>query len=58
VGMVAGMIFGFAFGIGALGAATLGIVADRTSIIFVFQICAFLPAAGLLTALLPDTGKS
>ena len=58
VGMVAGMIFGFAFGVGALGAATLGIVADRTSIIFVFQICAFLPAAGLLTALLPDTGKS
>lgn len=58
VGMVAGMIFGFAFGVGALGAATLGIVADMTSIIFVFQICAFLPAAGLLTALLPDTGKS
>ena len=58
VGMVAGMIFGFAFGIGALGAAFLGIVADRTSIIFVFQICAFLPAAGLLTVLLPETGKS
>lgn len=58
VGMVAGFIFGFAFGIGALGAATLGVVADLTSIIFVFQICAFLPAAGLLTAFLPDTSKT
>lgn len=58
VGMVAGFIFGFAFGIGALGAATLGVLADRTSIIFVFQICAFLPIAGLLTAFLPDTSKN
>lgn len=56
VGMIAGLMFGFAFGMGALGAATLGVVADKTSIIFVFQICSFLPLAGLLTALLPDTG--
>lgn len=55
VGMIAGLLFGFAFGIGALGASLLGIVADVTSIVFVFQIVAFLPLAGLLTALLPDT---
>ncbi|WP_332714647.1 MFS transporter [Pelagibacterium mangrovi] len=54
VGMIAGMIFGFAFGIAALGAAVMGVVADATSIAFVFQICAFLPLGGLLTALLPD----
>ncbi|SDG69132.1 MFS transporter [Pelagibacterium luteolum] len=56
VGMIAGLMFGFAFGMGALGAAVLGIVADLTSIIFVFQLCSFLPLAGLLTALLPNTG--
>lgn len=56
VGMIAGLMFGFAFGMGALGAAVLGVVADATSIIFVFQLCAFLPLAGLLTALLPNTG--
>lgn len=53
VGMVAGMMFGFAFGIAALGAAVLGVLADLTSIIFVFQLCAFLPLFGLLTAFLP-----
>jgi FSR family fosmidomycin resistance protein-like MFS transporter len=56
VGMIAGLMFGFAFGMGALGAAVLGVIADATSIIFVFQLCAFLPLAGLLTALLPKTG--
>ncbi|RDE09186.1 MFS transporter [Pelagibacterium lacus] len=56
VGMIAGLMFGFAFGIGALGASLMGVVADRTSIEFVFRLCAFLPLAGLLTALLPDTG--
>ena len=56
VGMIAGLMFGFAFGMGALGAAVLGVVADATSIIFVFQLCAFLPLVGLLTALLPNTG--
>jgi FSR family fosmidomycin resistance protein-like MFS transporter len=54
VGLVAGLFFGFAFGIGGLGAAALGKLADVTSIVFVFQLCAFLPALGLLTALLPD----
>jgi MFS transporter, FSR family, fosmidomycin resistance protein len=55
VGMIAGMMFGFAFAMGALGAAILGVVADLTSIIFVFQICAFLPVLGFLTAFLPKT---
>lgn len=55
VGMIAGIIYGFAFGVAAIGAAVLGIVADATSIVLVFQICAVLPAAGLLTALLPNT---
>ena len=54
VGMISGLFFGFAFGIGGLGAAALGWIADRTSIETVYQICAFLPAIGLLTALLPD----
>jgi FSR family fosmidomycin resistance protein-like MFS transporter len=54
VGLVAGLFFGFAFGIGGIGAAALGKIADLTSIDFVFRVCAFLPMLGLLTALLPD----
>jgi FSR family fosmidomycin resistance protein-like MFS transporter len=54
IGMISGLFFGFAFGIGGLGAAALGAVADRTSISFIYQICAWLPALGLLTAFLPD----
>jgi MFS transporter, FSR family, fosmidomycin resistance protein len=54
VGMVAGLFFGFAFGMGGVGAAVLGRLADLTSIGFVYQVCAFLPAIGLLTALLPN----
>jgi FSR family fosmidomycin resistance protein-like MFS transporter len=54
VGMIAGLFFGFAFGIGGLGAAGLGVLADATSVAFVYKVCAFLPAFGLLTALLPD----
>jgi len=59
VGMVSGLFFGFAFGMGGIGAAVLGAVADRTSITFVYQVCAFLPLLGLLTGLLPnlDTGR-
>jgi FSR family fosmidomycin resistance protein-like MFS transporter len=52
--MVSGLFFGFAFGMGGLGAAALGVLADATSITFVYRLCAFLPALGLLTALLPD----
>jgi FSR family fosmidomycin resistance protein-like MFS transporter len=54
VGTVAGLFFGFAFGMGGLGAALLGWLADLTSIGFVYKVCAFLPAIGLLAALLPN----
>jgi len=54
VGMIAGLFFGFAFGIAGIGAAVMGKIADRTSIFFVYQLCAFLPAAGILAFLLPD----
>lgn len=57
VGMISGLFFGFSFGMGGLGAAVLGWLADRTSIDTVYQICAFLPAIGLLTAFLPRVGK-
>jgi FSR family fosmidomycin resistance protein-like MFS transporter len=53
IGLVSGLFFGFAFGIAGLGAAVLGEVADATSIDFVFKICAFLPALGVLAFLLP-----
>jgi FSR family fosmidomycin resistance protein-like MFS transporter len=57
VGMVSGLFFGFAFGMGGVGAAVLGKVADATSITFVYHVCAFLPIIGLLTAFLPDIEK-
>ncbi len=53
-GMISGMFFGVAFGIGGLGAAALGKLADTTSISFVYQVCAFLPAIGLLAVFLPN----
>ena len=55
IGMVSGLFFGLAFGMGGLGAAVLGALADATSVEFVYKVCAFLPALGILTALLPDT---
>jgi MFS transporter, FSR family, fosmidomycin resistance protein len=54
VGMISGLFFGLAFGMGGIGAAVLGKLADMTSIVFVYHVCAFLPAIGLLTGLLPD----
>jgi FSR family fosmidomycin resistance protein-like MFS transporter len=54
VGMIAGLFFGFAFGIAGLGAAVLGQLADMTSVTTVYNVCAWLPALGLLTAFLPD----
>ena len=54
IGMVSGLFFGFAFGMGGLGAAVLGMVADHTSIFLVYKICAFLPLLGMLTIFLPD----
>ncbi|MBU3737797.1 MAG: MFS transporter [Rhodoferax sp.] len=54
VGLVAGLFFGLSFGIGGLGAAVLGRLADATSIATVYQVCSFIPLIGLLTAALPD----
>ncbi|KMN81612.1 Fosmidomycin resistance protein [Chromobacterium sp. LK11] len=54
VGMVSGMFYGFAFGIGGIGAAVLGQLADSHGIEFVYRLCAFLPLLGLVAALLPD----
>lgn len=53
-GMIAGLFFGLAFGMGGLGAAALGVLADWTSIEFVYKVCAFLPMIGLLTIFLPN----
>ena len=53
VGMVSGLFFGFAFGMGGLGAAVLGVLADRTSITYVYDAIAYLPLLGLVAALLP-----
>ena len=57
VGAVSGLMFGLAFGLGGLGAAALGVLADRTSIGLVFQLCAFLPVMGLLAGFLPRFAK-
>lgn len=58
VGTVAGLFFGLAFGLGGTGAALIGQLADATSIQFMFKVCSYLPALGLLAALLPhiETG--
>lgn len=53
IGAVSGLFFGFAFGMGGIGAALLGKLADHTGINFVYHICSFLPAIGILTAFLP-----
>ena len=57
VGMIAGLFFGLAFGMGGIGAAVLGKLADRTNIQYVFHLCAYLPLLGLLTGLLPNIEK-
>lgn len=54
VGLVAGLFFGFAFGMGGIGSALLGKLADSTSINYVFHICAFLPLIGIITGFLPN----
>src|SRR5438270_879556 len=56
-GMVAGLFFGLAFGMGSVGAAVLGKLADHVGIDFVYALCAFLPLIGLLAAFLPDVHK-
>jgi FSR family fosmidomycin resistance protein-like MFS transporter len=57
-GMISGVFFGVAFGIGGLGAAALGRVADHMGMPFVYQVCAFLPAIGLLAVFLPKMPKA
>jgi FSR family fosmidomycin resistance protein-like MFS transporter len=57
VGTIAGLFFGFAFGIGGVGAAGLGWLADRTSLEFVYRLCGFMPVLGLLAAFLPNMRK-
>ena len=54
VGLIAGLFFGLAFGMGGIGAAVLGRLADHTSIRHVFQLCAYLPLLGLMTGFLPN----
>lgn len=56
VGLIAGLFFGLAFGMGGLGSAVLGKLADVTSVQYVFKICAFLPLIGIFTGLLPNLG--
>ena len=58
LGMISGLFFGFGFGLGGVGAAVLGEVADIKGIDFVYQVCAFLPAIGLLAVFLPDLSKA
>jgi FSR family fosmidomycin resistance protein-like MFS transporter len=54
VGLIAGLFFGFAFGMAGIGSAVLGWLADKTSINFVYHVCAYLPLIGILTIFLPD----
>lgn len=54
IGMISGLFFGFAFGMGGLGSALLGILADATDIYFVYHLCSFLPLIGLVAWKLPD----
>jgi FSR family fosmidomycin resistance protein-like MFS transporter len=55
---MSGLFFGLAFGLGGIGSAVLGAIADRRGIPFVFHVCSYLPLIGLLTALLPNLGTS
>ena len=57
VGTISGLFFGFAFGMGGIGAAVLGRLADHRGIEFVYHVCSYLPLLGVLTALLPDLGR-
>ncbi len=58
VGMISGLFFGFAFGMGGIGAAILGEIADAEGITFVYRLCSFLPAIGIFTAFLPNLRKA
>lgn len=54
VGMIAGLFFGFAFGMGGIGSAFLGWLADKTNIEYIFKLCAYLPLLGIITGFLPN----
>ena len=54
VGTVSGLFFGLAFGLGGMGAAVLGALADREGIYFVYQVCGYLPLLGIVAGLLPN----
>jgi FSR family fosmidomycin resistance protein-like MFS transporter len=58
LGMISGLFYGFAFGMGGIGAAVLGALADATSITFVYQVCAYLPLIGLLAVFLPNISST
>ena len=55
--MVSGLFYGFAFGMGGLGSAVLGYIADHTGIEYVYHICAFLPLIGIIAFFLPNLKK-
>ena len=57
IGVVSGLFYGFAFGMGGLGSALLGLWADHTSIAFVYQVCSYLPLLGIVAYFLPDMKK-
>ena len=57
LGMVSGLFYGFAFGMGGLGSALLGSLADKTSITYIYQLCAYLPLIGIVTLFLPNLKK-
>ena len=57
IGMISGVFYGFAFGMGALGSAVLGKLIDMTSITFVYKVCSFLPLMGLIAYFLPNLKK-
>ncbi|MEO6915872.1 MAG: MFS transporter, partial [Chitinophagaceae bacterium] len=57
VGLVAGLFFGFMFGMGGIASAALGALADDTSIQYVFKLCSFMPLMGIITAFLPNIRK-
>ncbi|HUW40085.1 MAG TPA: MFS transporter [Rectinemataceae bacterium] len=58
LGLISGLFFGFSFGMGGIGSAVLGSIADQSSIQHVYRLCAFLPLLGLITGLLPDIERS
>jgi FSR family fosmidomycin resistance protein-like MFS transporter len=58
LGMVSGLFYGFAFGMGGLGSALLGYLADQTSIEYVYTICAYLPLIGVIAYFLPNLKKN